>query len=155
MVFGFWVCCCVWSSVFRGAPLAICRVSILSMMTWAHRPHGVRTRAKKRLCLVRVFVVSLTCGLSNLTLPPEISLLGPLACDNCKLLVFVDLSSTPITEIREYTFSRCVGSNTYGFQRLYRLSMCKPSWAAPYLKKLKPHRRFAILPTKPSFIVPG
>ena len=28
-------------------PLPICRVSILPMMTWAHRPHGVRARAKK------------------------------------------------------------------------------------------------------------
>ena len=47
-------------------------------------------------------------GLRCLKLPPDISLLGPLACDNCKLLAFVDLSSTPITEIREYTFSHCV-----------------------------------------------
>ena len=43
-----------------------------------------------------------------LKLPSDISLLGPLACDNCKLLAFVDLPSTPITETREYTFSSCV-----------------------------------------------
>ena len=43
-----------------------------------------------------------------LKLPSDISLLGPLACDNCKHLAFVDLSSTPITEVREYTFSHCV-----------------------------------------------
>ena len=47
-------------------------------------------------------------GLRDLKLPPDISLLGPLACDNCKFLAFVDLSGTPITEIREYTFSYCV-----------------------------------------------
>ena len=35
----------VWSSAFfRATPFPICRVSILLMMTWAHRPHGVRTR---------------------------------------------------------------------------------------------------------------
>ena len=28
-------------------PYQLCRISILLMITWAHRPHGVRTRAKK------------------------------------------------------------------------------------------------------------
>ena len=47
-------------------------------------------------------------GLSDLKLPPEFHLLGPHGCDNGKLLAFVDLSSTPITEIREFTFSHCI-----------------------------------------------
>ena len=44
-------------------------------------------------------------GLRDLRLPPEFHRLGSHACDNCKLLAFIDLSSTPITEIREFTFS--------------------------------------------------
>ena len=45
--FGFWVLL-VFGSVFFWLPsLPIFRVSILLMMTWARRPHGVRTRAKK------------------------------------------------------------------------------------------------------------
>ena len=53
-VFGFWFC--VWGLVgvfvggflfFSGlSPPSICSVSYPSTMTWAHRPHGVRTRGK-------------------------------------------------------------------------------------------------------------
>ena len=44
--FGFGLC--VFLVAFGLLPLPISRVSILSMMTWAHRPHGVRTRGEKR-----------------------------------------------------------------------------------------------------------
>ena len=47
-------------------------------------------------------------GLNCLQLPLDISLSGPLACDNCKVLALVDLSSTTIKAIRESTFSHCV-----------------------------------------------
>ena len=49
MVLG-WFClfgCFAWVFVFGLPPPPICRVSNPSTMTWAHRPHGVRTRGKK------------------------------------------------------------------------------------------------------------
>ena len=47
-------------------------------------------------------------GLSDLRLPPEFHRLGSHACDNCKLLAFVDLASASIPEIREFTFAECI-----------------------------------------------
>ena len=45
----FWLCVLgLWSGVFGFLPPPTCSVSILSMMTWAYRPHGVRTRGKKK-----------------------------------------------------------------------------------------------------------
>ena len=44
----------------------------------------------------------------HLKLPSDINFLAPLACENCKQLVFVDLSSTLINAILGSTFSRCV-----------------------------------------------
>ena len=38
-------------------------------------------------------------GIEHLQLPSDINFLGPLACENCKQLVFVDLSSTLIDAI--------------------------------------------------------
>ena len=42
----FWWCCLFCR--FGLFPPPICRVSNPSMMTWAHRPHGVRTREKMK-----------------------------------------------------------------------------------------------------------
>ena len=39
--------CCFGVGVFVLFPPSICSVSYPSTMTWAHRPHGVRTRGKK------------------------------------------------------------------------------------------------------------
>ena len=43
-VFAFWVSVLVLLVLFFPS---LCSVSFPSMMTWAHRPHGVRTRGKK------------------------------------------------------------------------------------------------------------
>ena len=56
------------------------------MMTWALRPHGVRTRGKNT---------------------QSFTVIGAHACDNCHLLKKVDLSNTQIEEIREFTFVHC------------------------------------------------
>ena len=47
-------------------------------------------------------------GIEHLKLPSDINFLGPIACENCKQLIFVDLSSTEISAIRGSTFSHCV-----------------------------------------------
>jgi len=47
-------------------------------------------------------------GLDCLKLPSEVNFLGPLACENCKRLAFVDLPSPSIEAIRGSTFSHCV-----------------------------------------------
>ena len=47
-------------------------------------------------------------GLVSLTLPTEANFLGSLACENCKNLAQVDLSTTSIKAINEHTFSHCV-----------------------------------------------
>ena len=47
-------------------------------------------------------------GLEYLKLPSDVNFLGPLACENCKRLAFVDLSSTSIDAIWGSTFSHCV-----------------------------------------------
>ena len=66
--FGFWVV--VWGCFWGfGCGLvcvlfpSLCSVSYPSTMSWAHRPHGVRTRGKKRtsICLERAWV---ECGTS-------------------------------------------------------------------------------------------
>ena len=44
-------------------------------------------------------------GLDWLKLPSDVNFLGPLACENCKRLAFVDLSSTSIEAIWGSTFS--------------------------------------------------
>ena len=52
-VFGFAVWVWLWSCVFFPS---LCSVSYPSMMTWALRPHGVRTRGKKNVgCLIVAF----------------------------------------------------------------------------------------------------
>ena len=50
----FWVfvLCCFFLFFSVCSPYQYCRVSLLPMMTWAHRPHGFRTRAKKEFLLV-------------------------------------------------------------------------------------------------------
>ena len=47
-------------------------------------------------------------GLDCLKLPSDVNFLWPLACENCKRLAFVDLSSTSIEAIWGSTFSHCV-----------------------------------------------
>ena len=47
-------------------------------------------------------------GLSDFKLPPDFDRLGAHACENCKVFAFVDLSSTSIVEIREFTFAHCI-----------------------------------------------
>ena len=47
-------------------------------------------------------------GLEYLKLPSDVNFLGPLACENCKRLAFVDPSSTSIDAIWGSTFSHCV-----------------------------------------------
>ena len=46
LVLGF--CWLFWCWCFGLIPPSICCVSFPSTMTWAHRPHGVRTRGKKK-----------------------------------------------------------------------------------------------------------
>ena len=46
-------------------------------------------------------------GIATLTLPRSVSVIGAHACDNCHLLKHVDLSSTQIEEIQEFTFVHC------------------------------------------------
>ena len=52
-------------------------------------------------------------GVEYLKFPSDFNFLGPLACENCKQLAFVDLSSTLIDAIWGSTFSHCVN---LGFQ---------------------------------------
>ena len=47
-------------------------------------------------------------GIEQLKLPLDFNFLGPIACENCKHLALVDLSSTEITAIWGSTFSHCV-----------------------------------------------
>ena len=47
-------------------------------------------------------------GTEQLKLPSNFNFLGPIACENCKRLVLVDLSSTEIIAIWGSTFSHCV-----------------------------------------------
>ena len=46
-------------------------------------------------------------GLKELQLPRDFYELGAHACDNCKLLTYLDISDTNIEEIREFTFVLC------------------------------------------------
>ena len=50
------------------------------------------------------------CGavIESLRLPPDFNFIGPMACENCKPLVEVDLMRTDITAIWGSTFSYCV-----------------------------------------------
>ena len=55
LAWGLWLCFVLWVLCFGVwlcsglvfSPPPTCSVSILLMITWAHRPHGVRTRGKK------------------------------------------------------------------------------------------------------------
>ena len=47
-------------------------------------------------------------GIESLRLPPDFHFLGPMACENCKRLIEVDLMCTDITAIWGSTFSYCV-----------------------------------------------
>ena len=47
-------------------------------------------------------------GLKEFQLPRDFYKLGAHACDNCKLLSYVDISDTNIEEIREFTFVHCI-----------------------------------------------
>ena len=46
-------------------------------------------------------------GIERLRLPPDFNFLGPMACENCKHLVQVDLMRTEISAICGSTFSYC------------------------------------------------
>ena len=47
-------------------------------------------------------------GIESLRLPPDFNFLGPMACENCKRLIEVDLMCTDITDTWGSTFSYCV-----------------------------------------------
>ena len=47
-------------------------------------------------------------GIESLRLPPDFNFMGPMACENCKRLVQVDLICTDIRAIWGSTFSYCV-----------------------------------------------
>ena len=47
-------------------------------------------------------------GIEQLKLPPDFNFFGPIACENCKRLAFVDLSSTEMVAMWGSTFSHCV-----------------------------------------------
>ena len=46
-------------------------------------------------------------GIEQLKLPADFNFVGPIACENCKRLKIVDLTSTNVTAIWGSTFSRC------------------------------------------------
>ena len=47
-------------------------------------------------------------GIESLRLPPDFNFIGPMACENCKRLIEVDIMNTDVTAIRGSTFSYCV-----------------------------------------------
>ena len=105
---GFWVFSCVFTPHHHDV------FPFLPMMTWAHRPHGVRTRAKEKSeynpanlnrCLPECCF--LEAGLTSLTLPPDFNWIGPAVCELCLQLELVDLSRTEVTEIMGSAFAHC------------------------------------------------
>ena len=87
------------------------------MMTWALRPHGVRTRGKKRAVVDSSALTSpqaglpqgcfFASGIQQVELGDDTYHIGHRALENCKALTRVNLFNTGIHTLHMHTFAQC------------------------------------------------
>ena len=82
----------------------------------------------------------------GLRLPPDLNFIGPMACENCKRLIEVDLMRTDICAIWGSTFSYCVALVDVWLPLRSGELARKPSTAVPRSEKSLSRQDFTIWP---------